>query len=88
VTPQQQTVFHQLLQDFINFATGGNVPPLLQQIESWLGIVPPQGNPYRLLKGAVLQPDTGQAGRPTGEEISHEGLRSSTAQRNRRSSQR
>jgi hypothetical protein len=56
VTPQQQTVFHQLLQDFINFATGGNVPPLLQQIESWLGIVPPQGNPYRLLKGRFSNP--------------------------------
>lgn len=56
VTPQQLTIFQQLMADFISFATGGNVPPLLQTIESWLGIVPPQGNPYQLLKGRFSNP--------------------------------
>jgi hypothetical protein len=50
-TQQELTLFQQALSDFIDFATGNNVPPLLQQIESLFGITPPQGNPYTLLDG-------------------------------------
>lgn len=50
-TPQELTQFQKALQDFISFATGNNVPPLLQEIESRFGIRPPQGNPYSLLDG-------------------------------------
>ncbi len=50
-TPQELDHFQQAIKDFISFATGNNVPPLLQQIESFFGIQPPQGNMYTLLKG-------------------------------------
>lgn len=53
-TPAQQqelNLFQKALKDFISFATGNNVDPLLQQIESFFGILPPQGNPYTLLQG-------------------------------------
>jgi hypothetical protein len=50
-TPQELDIFRQAIKDFINFATGNNAPPLLQEIESWFGIEPPQGNPYSLLTG-------------------------------------
>lgn len=50
-TQQELNVFQKALKDFISWATANNVPPLLQQIESVFGIVPPQGNPYSLLRG-------------------------------------
>jgi len=50
-TPQQLDLWKEVLKDFISFATGNNVPPLLQAIESWFGISPPQGNLYSLLHG-------------------------------------
>lgn len=50
-TPQELDAFQKALKDFIDFATANNVPPLLQQIQSVFGIVPPQGNLYSLLKG-------------------------------------
>ncbi|AJA43317.1 minor tail protein [Mycobacterium phage Sbash] len=50
-TPQELSFFQKALKDFISWASGNNVPPLLQQIESVFGIVPPQGNLYSLLKG-------------------------------------
>lgn len=55
-TPQELTFFQRALNDFINFATAGNVPPLLQQIKSMNGIVPPQGHPYSLLSGSFSNP--------------------------------
>ena len=55
-TPQEMTLFQRALNDFINFATAGNVPPLLQQIKSQFGIVPPQGHPYSLLSGGFSNP--------------------------------
>lgn len=55
-TPQELDQFQRALRDFISFATAGNVPPLLQQIESMFGIVPPQGHPYSLLSGAFSNP--------------------------------
>lgn len=55
-TPQQKNIFLQAINDFINFATGNNVPPLLQEIESLFGIVPPQGNPYTLMHGRFSAP--------------------------------
>lgn len=51
--PQALNQYQQALKDFINFATAGNVPPLLQQIESMFGILPPQGHPYTLLAGSI-----------------------------------
>lgn len=50
-TQQELNVFQQAFKDFVSWATGNNVPPLLQQIESVFGITPPQGNLYSLLKG-------------------------------------
>lgn len=50
-TPQELNFFQQALKDFISWANANNVPPLLQQIESVFGIVPPQGNLLSLLKG-------------------------------------
>lgn len=50
-TQQELDLFQQGLKDFISFATGNNIPPLLQAIESVFGIQPPQGNPYSLLQG-------------------------------------
>lgn len=55
-SPQELTAFQQALKDFVSFATGNNVPPLLQSIESAFGIAPPQGNPYSLLKGRFSRP--------------------------------
>jgi hypothetical protein len=50
-SPQAADLFTKAIEDFISFATGNNVPPLIQAIESIFGIVPPQGNPYTLLHG-------------------------------------
>lgn len=50
-TPQELNFFQQALKDLIDFASAGNVPPLLQELESIFGINPPQGNPYSLLTG-------------------------------------
>ena len=50
-TPQELNAWQQALKDFIDWANANNVPPLLQQIESAFGIVPPQGNLLTLLKG-------------------------------------
>lgn len=50
-TQQELSTFQKAIKDFVSFATGNNVPPLLQQIESWFGIRPPQGNLYTLMKG-------------------------------------
>jgi hypothetical protein len=55
-SPQELNIFQKALQDFVSFATGNNVPPLLQAIESSFGIAPPQGNPYSLLKGRFSRP--------------------------------
>lgn len=55
-SPQELNIFQQALKDFVSFATGNNVPPLLQSIESAFGIAPPQGNPYSLLKGRFSRP--------------------------------
>lgn len=50
-TPQELNAWQQALKDFIDWANANNVPPLLQQIESAFGIIPPQGNLLSLLKG-------------------------------------
>lgn len=55
-TPQELNWFQEALQDFISFATGNNVPPLLREIESKFGIVPPQGNLYSLMSGRFSHP--------------------------------
>ena len=41
----------QAVKDFLDFATGGNAPPLMHALASQFGIQPPQGNLYSLLKG-------------------------------------
>lgn len=55
-SPQELNIFQKALQDFVSFATGNNVPPLLEAIQSAFGIAPPQGNPYSLLKGRFSRP--------------------------------
>ncbi|OBB15046.1 hypothetical protein A5761_14990 [Mycolicibacterium setense] len=50
-TQQELNFFQQAFKDFVSWANANNVPPLLQQIESAFGIIPPQGNLYSLLKG-------------------------------------
>lgn len=50
-SPQELTTFQDALMKFISFATGNNIPPLLQAIASRFGVRPPQGNVYSLLKG-------------------------------------
>ncbi|AEK08322.1 hypothetical protein FDG56_gp023 [Mycobacterium phage Bask21] len=55
-TEQQLSAFQDLIKDLISFATNNNVPPLLQQFESWFGILPPQGNLYELLDGRFTVP--------------------------------
>ena len=50
-SPQQLNDYQQAVKDFTDFASGGNTSPLLQEIQSWFGIQPPQGNLYSLLKG-------------------------------------
>lgn len=54
--PQQLNVFQQFFKQLISFATNNNVPPLLQQFESLLGIQAPQGNLYSLLSGRFTVP--------------------------------
>jgi len=69
--PQQLNVFQSLLSQLISFATNNNVPPLLQQFESLLGIKPPQGNLYSLLSGrfTVPLPPASYGVQPTTQEI-------------------
>lgn len=68
-TPQELNIFQQALKDFISFATAGNVPPLLQQIESIFGIIPPQGHPYSLLSGRLSNPIPAKpVGKPAQEQ--------------------
>lgn len=50
-TPQQLNDWQQAVKDFLDFATGGNAPPLMDAIASEFGIHPPQGNLYSLLQG-------------------------------------
>jgi hypothetical protein len=50
-TPQHLNLFQRALRDFLSFATGNNATPLALELESWFGILPPQGNPYALLRG-------------------------------------
>lgn len=50
-TPQQLNDWQQAVKDFLDFASGGNAPPLMQAIASQFGIQPPQGNLYSLLEG-------------------------------------
>lgn len=54
--PQQLDSFQELIKDLIDFATNNNTPPLLQQFESFFGILPPQGNLYSLLNGRFTAP--------------------------------
>lgn len=48
--------FQEVLEGLISFATNNNVPPFLQQFESFFGILPPQGVLYSLLKGRFTTP--------------------------------
>ncbi len=55
-SPQELNQWQKAINDFINFATAGNVPPILEQIKSMFGIMPPQGHPYSLLSGSFTNP--------------------------------
>lgn len=50
-SPQDLNIFQEFLAAFLDFATGNNATPLAEEIKSWFGVKPPQGNLYRLLKG-------------------------------------
>lgn len=50
------TEFQKFMKQLIELATNGNVPPLLEQFESFFGILPPQGEMYPLLKGRFTNP--------------------------------
>lgn len=60
-TVDEQSAFANALEDFVNFATGNNVPPLLESILSIFGVQPPQGNPYSLLNGRFSEPIPGKS---------------------------
>jgi hypothetical protein len=62
-SPQQQSLLNTLeadvqsfIKQLITFATNNNVPPLLQEFESFFGILPPQGSFYSLLSGRFTNP--------------------------------
>jgi len=55
-TPQQLNLWQKAIDDFFSFAYANNWPVLRTQIESVFGIVPPQGNPYSLLRGRFSNP--------------------------------
>lgn len=50
-TPQQLNDWQEAVKAFLDFATGGNAPPLMHALASQFGIQPPQGNLYSLLQG-------------------------------------
>jgi hypothetical protein len=58
--PQQLDFWQALIKDLISFATINDVPPLLQQFESFFGILPPQGVLYSLLGGRFTTPIPGK----------------------------
>lgn len=53
---QNYSWWQNIVAELISFATNNNVPPLLQDFESFFGIQPPQGNLYSLLKGRFATP--------------------------------
>lgn len=55
-TPQELTKHQQRMKDYDSFAFANNVPPLRLAMESKRGILPPQGNPYSMLKGRWSNP--------------------------------
>ena len=60
-TAQQLNEFQQLMKGIVDLATNNNTPPLLQQFESWFGILPPQGALYSLLQGRFTTPVAGMS---------------------------
>lgn len=57
--PQQLTIFQTLMAQLISYATNNNLPPVLRRVESFFGIVPPQGNLYSLMSGRFTNPIPG-----------------------------
>lgn len=62
-TPQQQEMYEAGIFDFLSFATGNNAGILGQFVGSIFGflggsgaVIPPQGNPYSMLKGRWSKP--------------------------------
>lgn len=53
---QQMNDFQNLISTLVNLATNNRVPPLLQELESFFGILPPQGPLYSLLSGRFTTP--------------------------------
>lgn len=60
-TPQALTAGQKIVQSVMNFVTNNNVPPLLTQLESVFGIMPPQGPLSSLLTGRYTNPFPGVA---------------------------
>lgn len=48
---QSLSSFQSLIETLVNLVTNNNTPPLLQELESLFGILPPQGVMYSLLTG-------------------------------------
>jgi hypothetical protein len=55
-SPQELAIWQEARNDYLSFAGGNNTTPLEQASESVLGVKPPQGNMYSLLKGRFAQP--------------------------------
>lgn len=53
-TPQQLSIWQELLQLFLSFISFGPIPPLFTTLLSLFGVQAPQGNPYSLLHGRFL----------------------------------
>lgn len=53
---QNLDLFQTIVKDLETFAFAGNIPPLLEQFNSLLGILPPQGVLYSLLNGRFTNP--------------------------------
>ena len=52
---QALTAGQKFVENIVNSISNNNVPPMLQQMESAFGIVPPQGSMYSLMKGRYTQ---------------------------------
>lgn len=59
VPVQQLNDIQKFMKYLINLVSNNNVPPLLQQLESWFGIQPPQGNLLSLLTSRFTTPIPG-----------------------------
>lgn len=78
--PGQYNQYQQALNDFIGFATSGNVTLLFNSIRSIFGVIPPQAHPYSLLAGAFSNPVPAKSpGRPAQSQYISVGIEGGNA---------